>query len=128
MKLLTSSAAIFFLSTLALAGDLSSITGTIAIGKGVTFPKGAVIYIAARPVTGGPPMAVKKITDPQFPLNFTLGQDNAMMGGAFSGDVEITVRASQAGDPMSRTPGDLVGTLKTKVGASGVKVKLDHKI
>jgi hypothetical protein len=105
-----------------------SVSGTISLGPNMVAPKGAVIFIAARPVTGGPPMAVKKIADPKFPLTFSLDQENAMMGGAFAGDVEITVRASQAGDPMSRTPGDLFGTLKTKVGAAKLKVVLDHKI
>ena len=128
MKIFTALITLLFLNSFALAGDPNTITGTILLSKGITFPKGAVIFIAARPVKGGPPMAVKKISDPKFPLSFSLGQESAMMGGAFAGDVELTVRASQAGDPMSRTPGDLFGTLKTKVGAAGTKIKLDHKI
>jgi len=108
--------------------DSGTISGTISLGKGMALPSGAVIFIAARPPSGGPPMAVKKIANPTFPLAFSLSQENAMMGGAFTGNVELTVRASQAGDPMSRTPGDLFGTLKTKVGAAKVKVTLDHKI
>jgi len=128
MKIFTALFTMLLLNSFALAGAPSTITGTISLGKGMTFPKGAVIFIAARPVSGGPPMAVKKISDPRFPLSFSLGQENAMMGGAFTGDVDLTVRASQTGDPMSRTPGDLFGTLKTKVGAAKIKVKLDHKI
>ena len=110
------------------AADSGMVKGQIAIGKGLSAPKGVVLFIAARPIAGGPPLAVKRIKDPQFPLEFTLGQENAMMGGAFTGEVEITVRASQTGDAMARTPGDLVGTAKTKVGATDVMIKLDHKI
>jgi hypothetical protein len=118
---------VIFVGSLA-AADAGALSGTISLGKGMTLPAGATIFIAARPPAGGPPMAVKKIANPKLPLEFSLSQENAMMGGAFAGDVELTVRASQAGDPMSRTPGDLFGTLKTKVGTAKVKVVLDHKI
>ena len=113
------------------AAESSSIKGRIALGKGMVAPKGSVLFLAARPVAGGPPLAVKRISDPKFPLEFSLGQADAMSGisGApLAGEVEITARASQSGDAMGRTPGDLYGTVKAKVGAGDVKISLDKKI
>ena len=116
-----------FVSTLASA-DSSRVGGVITLGKGMKFPQGAVIFISARPAAGGPPMAVKRIADAKLPLEFSLGQENSMMGGQLAGDVELTVRASQVSDPLTRTPGDLFGTLKTHAGAEKLKVVLDHQI
>ena len=45
--------------------------------------RNATLFIIARPATGagGPPLAVKKIDRPTFPVDYTLSQDNVMMQG-----------------------------------------------
>jgi cytochrome c-type biogenesis protein CcmH len=122
---------ILMLSLLALAVSAEaadSIQGKILLGKGMKAPAGATLFLAARSPGGGPPMAVKRIAAPKFPLEFELSQKDAMMGGPFSGDVQLSAHLSQTGDAMARSPGDLLGTVKTKVGDSHVVVKLDQKI
>lgn len=58
----------------------------------------------------GPPLAVKKIDRPTFPLSYSLGAENVMTQGVpFTGKLTITVRLDQdgnAGTQGPRFPGD----------------------
>jgi hypothetical protein len=90
------------------------------------------LFIIARPATaaGGPPLAVKKIARPTFPVDYTLNQDNVMMQGTpFTGKINLTVRLDKDGNPVTRTPGDLTGEYKknpVEVGTKNVDVVLDQ--
>ncbi len=90
------------------------------------------LFIIARSANGvgGPPLAVKKIERPTFPLNYTLGQENVMMQGMpFSGKVNITVRLDKDGNPTTRGAGDLTGEYKnnpTQTGAKNVDIAIDQ--
>lgn len=91
----------------------------------------AALFVIARPATsgGGPPLAVKKIDRPTFPIDYTLSQDNAMMGMPFSGKINITARLDKDGNPVTRTPGDISGDYKknpVEVGAKNIDVTLDQ--
>jgi cytochrome c-type biogenesis protein CcmH len=92
----------------------------------------AVIFIIARPAgaASGPPLAVKRITQPRFPLDYVLSQDNVMMQGTpFTGSIAIAVRLDNDGDPVSRGAGDLTGDYKknpVNVGTKDVDVVLDQ--
>ena len=92
----------------------------------------ATLFVIARPASsaGGPPLAVKKIDNPTFPLNYSLGQENVMMQGLpFAGKINITVRLDKDANPATRTPGDLTGDYKknpVEVGAKNVDIVLDH--
>lgn len=110
------------------AAATTSIKGQIHLGKGLSAPNGAIIFISARPPGGGRPLAAMKIESPKFPVSFELGKEHMMMGGEFQGEVDLTVRLTQSGDAMKRTAGDLFGRLRTKVGDQMVKIQLDQKI
>lgn len=92
----------------------------------------AALFIIARPAggAGGPPLAVRKIDKPVFPLNYSLGEENVMMQGVpFAGKINITVRLDKDGNPTTRGPGDLTGEYKrnpTKVGAKNVDIVIDQ--
>jgi len=94
----------------------------------------AALFIIARPASGtsGPPLAVKKIDRPTFPLDFTLSQENVMMQGMpFTGKINLTVRLDKDGNPVTRTPGDMTGDYKknpVEVGAKNVDVVIDQLI
>ena len=67
----------------------------------------AALFIIARPAggAGGPPLAVKKIDKPTFPLTYSLSQENVMMQGTpFTGKINITVRLDKDGNPVTRDP------------------------
>jgi cytochrome c-type biogenesis protein CcmH len=92
----------------------------------------AVLFIIVRPTgaTKGPPLAVKKIDRPVFPVSYSLGPENVMMQGVpFTGNVTITARLDKDGNPTTRQPGDLTGDYKKSsvaVGSKNVDIVLDQ--
>lgn len=112
----------------------NKITGTITMDQKLRakVDPNAALFIIARPAggAGGPPLAVKKIDRPAFPLTYSLGQENVMMPGApFTGKINLTVRLDKDGNPVTRGSGDLNGEFKKNpvdVGASNVDIVLDQ--
>jgi len=92
----------------------------------------AALFIIARPAggTAGPPLAVKKIDRPSFPLSYSLGQENVMMQGTpFAGPINITVRLDKDGNAVTREAGNLLGDYKKNpvtVGSQNVDITLDQ--
>jgi len=117
----------------AAAPSSAQISGQITIDaklKGSIDPN-AALFIIARPAgAGGPPLAVKKIDKPVFPLTYSLSQENVMMQGTpFTGKINLTVRLDKDGNPVTRTPGDMTGDYKKNpvdVGAKKVDVVIDQ--
>ena len=110
------------------------ITGTITVDpklKDAVNPQWT-LFIIARSAEGGggPPLAVKKIDRPGFPLAYSLGSENVMMQGRpFSGKVTIIVRLDKDGNATTRDPGDLIGEYKknpVEVGSKNVDIVLDQ--
>lgn len=65
-------------------------------------PRG-VLYVFARPAgaTGGPPLAVRRVDSPRFPLELELGDADAMMPGMRLSDhdrVTVVARLSRSGN------------------------------
>ena len=110
------------------------ITGKISIAPKLkaNADSSAALFIIARPASGagGPPLAVKKIERPVFPLSYSLGPENVMMQGTpFAGKITITVRLDKDGNPITRQAGDLVGEYKKNpvdVGSKNVDIVLDQ--
>jgi cytochrome c-type biogenesis protein CcmH len=92
----------------------------------------AALFIIARSAEGGggPPLAVRKVERPAFPLSYSLGAENVMMQGRpFSGKVTITVRLDKDGNAMTREAGNLTGEYKknpVEVGSKNVDIVLDQ--
>jgi cytochrome c-type biogenesis protein CcmH len=118
----------------AAASSSAQISGKITIDPKLkaSLDPNAALFIIARPAggTGGPPLAVKKIDRPTFPLDYTLSQDNVMMQGTpFTGKINITVRLDKDGNPVTHTPGDMTGDYKknpVEVGTKNVDVVIDQ--
>jgi cytochrome c-type biogenesis protein CcmH len=111
----------------------AQISGSISIDPKLkaNVDPNAVLFVIARPATaGGPPLAVKKIDKPTFPLSYSLGQENVMMQGTpFAGKVFLSVRLDKDGDPITRGSGDLTGEHKknpVEVGAKNVDIVIDQ--
>ncbi|HEV8724819.1 MAG TPA: cytochrome c-type biogenesis protein CcmH [Candidatus Binatia bacterium] len=109
------------------------ITGKITVDPKLkaSLDPNAALFIIARPAGGaaGPPLAVKKIDRPTFPLDYTLGQENVMMQGTpFTGKINITVRLDKDGNPTTRGAGDMTGEYKknpAEVGSKNVDILID---
>jgi hypothetical protein len=110
------------------------ISGTITVDsklKAAVENQSALFVIArADGAGGGPPLAVKKIDRPVFPLSYSLGAENLMMQGRpFSGKVSISARLDKDGNAMTREAGNLVGHYKknrVEVGSKNVDIVLDQ--
>lgn len=102
-------------------GDsVAAVTGTIELAPLLErnpISKDAVIYLIARNPgeTMGPPIAVKRITQPfHFPIPFTLSKSDAMLPEApFTGPFALTVRIAQSGSATPAQAGDLEGEVPT---------------
>ena len=101
-----------------------------AIAK--TKPKGTLFLTARRisdnPNVRGSLVAVKKFPVDKFPIEFSMSAaDMPFQGGAFDGELTLTARIDQDGDPLSRQKGDVHGTLpKVQVGSKDVRVTIDQ--
>jgi hypothetical protein len=117
-------------SEVAAGGSAAPITGTVELAPELAgrTPANAVLFIIARR-GAGPPLAVKRITDPAFPLEFSIGPEDRMIQSMpFTGPIELTARIDGDGNATSRSPGDVMGTARAgaiEPGASGVAIVLD---
>jgi cytochrome c-type biogenesis protein CcmH len=106
------------------------ISGTVSLADGLPAASdGAVLFIIARHGEAGPPLAVKRIPAPSFPLDFTLGPEDRMIQAMpFAGPLRITARLDADGNATTRDPGDLQGSAPGTVdpGATGVAVRIDE--
>ncbi len=113
----------------------SQISGKITIDSKLKakLDPNAALFIIARPAggAGGPPLAVKKIDRPTFPLDYSLSQQDVMMQGMpFTGKINITIRLDKDGNPITHTPGDMSGDYKknpVEVGSKNVDIVIDQQ-
>ena len=116
------------------AGPGGSITGKIELPAALakTKPEGTLFLVARRisdnPTARGTLIAVKKMPATKFPLAFDLSAaDMPFQNGAFDGELTLTARIDQDGDPLTHQKGDILGTLpKVRVGSKNVKVTMDQ--
>jgi cytochrome c-type biogenesis protein CcmH len=106
------------------------VTGTVELApefEGKT-ASGAVLFIIARR-GGGPPLAVKRVAEPHFPHEFSIGPEDRMIKAMpFAGPIELSARIDRDGNAMTRSPGDVTGTARggpVQPGATGVVIVLD---
>jgi cytochrome c-type biogenesis protein CcmH len=92
-------------------------------------PEGAVMFLMARAPDSGPPVAVKRIPSPEFPLSFELGPDDRLPHDMpFEGPFKLTARLDADGDAATRGAGDLQGAAQGthQPGATGVTILIDE--
>ncbi|MDH3443503.1 MAG: tetratricopeptide repeat protein, partial [Deltaproteobacteria bacterium] len=110
------------------------ITGQITVDSKLKDKIGgqASLFIIVRQAGGaaGPPLAVKKIDSPSFPLSYSVGPENVMIQGTpLAGQVNITARLDKDGNAMTREAGNLLGDFKNnpvEVGLQNVDIVLDR--
>ncbi len=107
------------------------LTGTIRLAANLAgrVPPGAVLFLIARTGSGGPPTAVRRIADPTFPLEFSIGPDDRMIQAMpFDGPFDVTARVDADRNAMTRNPGDLQGEAKGTFapGAHDIEIVIDE--
>lgn len=111
------------------ASRRSEISGTVTVAPSLSgkLPEGATLFLIARKGPG-PPLAVRRISSPSFPLAFSLGPEDVMLRGApFEGEVTLAARLKRDGTAGPPAPGDLGGEAPApvRVGQRGVQIVLD---
>jgi hypothetical protein len=127
--------AFFLLTLVSCTQSEKKITGTIEISPELqkTIKSDAVLYIVARREgeTAGPPVAVKRFTQPfVFPLTFNLSQHDAMIPDVpFEGKFTVTARIAQKGAATPINLGDIEGDAKpssVSIGENNLKIMLNR--
>jgi hypothetical protein len=114
------------------AGEPAPVSGTITLGSGFErqVPAGAILFLIARKGQGGgPPLAVKRIEAPKFPLAFSLGPaDRMIQQMPFEGPLQLSARLDTDGNAMTREPGDLQGAAPGmhQPGDAGIAIVIDQ--
>jgi hypothetical protein len=96
------------------------------------FDAKAVLFVIARAAnsTAGPPLAVKRIDRPVFPVTFSLSAEDVMISGMqLAGRITISARLDKDGNPMTREPGDLLGEYRNnpvEIGSQKVDIVIDR--
>jgi hypothetical protein len=107
-------------------GNEHVVEGTLVLPSAV--PNDAVIFLIAKPASGGVPLAVAKLVYAGGgSIAFHLDDNDALEAGTpFTGDVVVSARFDQDGDPITKQPGDLVGSAAVAVPAHGVSIRVDQ--
>lgn len=114
------------------SGDAPPVSGTITLTSGFErkVPAGAILFLVARKGQGGgPPLAVKRIESPSFPLEFSLGPGDRMIQQMpFEGPFQLSARLDTDGNAMTREPGDLQGSAagSHQPGDTGISIVIDQ--
>jgi hypothetical protein len=104
----------------------AEISGSIEMEAGRAVPAGGIVFVTARAAgqTSGPPLAVKRLPA-SFPLSFTLGSQDSMMGEELPRELRLDVRLDADGDPLTRSPQDPSASVDSvRLGQAGVRLRL----
>ena len=121
-------------SSLASPGGPAPIQGRIELAPELALarPDAGVLFVIARPqaVQGGPPLAVLRIPNPEFPLEFSIGPEDVMIPSMrFEGAISLSARLDADGNAMTRGSGDISSQVEEPLapGATGVKLFLTER-
>lgn len=92
-------------------------------------PDGAILFVIARMGPAGPPTAVLRVPDPEFPLEFAIGPEHRMLEQMpFTGPFTLSARVDADGHAISKNPGDLSGAAEGthSPGATDIELVIDE--
>lgn len=88
----------------------------IELAPGTVGPQSATLFVALRGDKPGPPAAVKRISNPSFPLELTLSADDSMMGQPLPETGALSIHLDGDGNASTLDPGDLTAAVKVFSG------------
>lgn len=95
--------------------DPAGYQATLDLAPGAQIAPQATLYVFLRPEGGGPPVAVRRISAPRFPLEITLGLEDSMMGDELPATGILVARLD--------TDGDVATADATDLAAEGIATK-----
>lgn len=105
------------------AGGEKSIQVTIDVDPAAQ-RKSGIVFVMARNPAGGPPVAVKRMQVAQFPVTFSFGSADSMMGQPLPDKFRLEARLDSDGDAMTRPPTDPTAMQADVVVGSNVRLAL----
>lgn len=121
-------------SEVASSGGTAAIEGRVELPAefALARPDSGVLFVIARPqgTRGGPPLAVLRIVDPVFPLEFSIGPENVMIPSMrFEGAIALSARLDEDGNAITRGSGDISSRVEEPLspGATGVRLLLNER-
>lgn len=121
-------------ATAAASAAAAPISGEIRLAENLAMarPDNGILFVIARPqgARRGPPLAVLRIPNPSFPLDFTIGPENVMIPSmTFAGAISLSARLDEDGNAMTRTAGDISSETKEPLspGDTGVTLLLSER-
>lgn len=92
------------------AGSSAKMVVVVDLAKGVSVSPEAVLFVIVREAgfEAGPPVAVKRLAAPLFPVTVTISELDSMAGESLPGLVRIDARIDSDGDPLTKDPNDPV--------------------
>lgn len=93
-------------------------TAVIRLADGADPPPSGVLFVTLRGDAGGPPAAVRRVADPTFPLEVTLGAGDSMLGRPLPEAGALSARLDADGNASTRQPGDLEAEADARVDGS----------
>jgi hypothetical protein len=121
-------------SGVANSGGSAPISGKIELASewADAAPEGAILFVIARRegAQGGPPLAVLRIADAKFPLDFEIGPSNVMIPSMqFTGPISLSARLDADGNAMTRGAGDISSPSLSALapGARDVRLVLSER-
>ncbi len=81
------------------------ISGTIELDASARVTLPAIVFVVARGEGGGHPVLAKRLDVRSFPVKFTLGPDDSMMGQEPPSRVSLEARVDLDRDASTREPG-----------------------
>lgn len=89
-------------------------TAVVGLAEGADPPPSGVLFVTLRGDAGGPPAAVRRVADPTFPLEVTLGAGDSMLGRPLPESGTLTARFDVDGNASTRQPGDLEAAVEAR--------------
>jgi len=102
------------------------ISGTIELDASAKVALPAIVFVIARGTGGGHPVLAKRLDVSSFPVTFTLGPEDSMMGQKPPGHVSLEARVDLDGDASTRELDAPLASLDSVVlGTNDVKLILN---
>jgi tetratricopeptide (TPR) repeat protein len=86
--------------------------------------RSGVVYVIARNPAGGPPIAVKRMLGGAFPVTFSFGSADSMMGQPLPAKFRLEARLDSDGDAATKPPTDPAAMLNDVAPGATVKLTL----
>lgn len=90
----------------------------IRVEAGAPASPGATLFVFLRTGEAGPPVAAKRISQPVFPLDLSLGPGDSMMGAELPPSGTLVARLDTDGDISTNDPGDRQAQTAAEMGST----------